>query len=155
MSVRAKKSSKSSRIQSQAVNRTKAALQDLPEKAAGLISLQEAIHQLRAPLKAALNKGYSYQELAAMLQQQGISISRSTLRSYLALDKQQNSRNSRSGKAESRKMEEISEITSNVAEILVPSRIDISASSGDRSFWNAYQASLRDREEVYRCLAES
>ncbi|MFM7427964.1 MAG: hypothetical protein ACKO7W_23700 [Elainella sp.] len=61
--------------------------QDLPGQKEWL-SLQEAISQLRAPLEAALAKGYSYEELAVMLQQQGISIRASVLKSYLASGKQ-------------------------------------------------------------------
>jgi hypothetical protein len=69
-------------------------LQSLPEKSKEDLSLKEAIDKLREPLQAALAKGYSYQDLAAQLEKQGIKISATTLKNYLPSGK-------RSGKSQS------------------------------------------------------
>lgn len=88
MSEKTRQPSRTARVQPGIVNSTRTSLQDLPEKAKETISLQEAVRQLRAPLKSALGKGYSYQELATLLQQHKISIRASTLKSYLTSGKQ-------------------------------------------------------------------
>ncbi|MDX2211674.1 MAG: type I secretion C-terminal target domain-containing protein [Oculatellaceae cyanobacterium bins.114] len=53
------------------------------------VSLKEAVHQLQDSLEAALVKGYSYEELADLLQQEGIPISSSSLKNYLASTRRQ------------------------------------------------------------------
>jgi hypothetical protein len=69
-------------------------LQSLPENPKEDLSLKEVIDKLREPLQAALAKGYSYQDLAAQLEKQGIHISATTLKNYLPSGR-------RSGKAQS------------------------------------------------------
>ncbi|MBW4518153.1 MAG: hypothetical protein KME16_00265 [Scytolyngbya sp. HA4215-MV1] len=64
-------------------------LQQLPEKPKENLSLREAINQLRDQLKAALIKGYSYEDLAKMLTGKGIEISPSTLKNYVPSGKRQ------------------------------------------------------------------
>ncbi|MGG6294341.1 hypothetical protein ACQ4M4_07960 [Leptolyngbya sp. AN02str] len=59
-------------------------LKDLPEKPKELWSLREAIDQLQDTIKSALDRGYSHEEVSAMLTEQGIKISPSSLKSYLA-----------------------------------------------------------------------
>lgn len=105
MLVRTSRKFRTVRIKTRTVRQTKASLQDLPEKKGELVSLQEAIHQLRFPIEAALAEGYSYPELAAILQRQGIFISAPTLRRYLFSDRRQvalskDSKNSKSKSAE-------------------------------------------------------
>ncbi|MDX2231485.1 MAG: hypothetical protein NW220_17750 [Leptolyngbyaceae cyanobacterium bins.349] len=58
-------------------------LQELPEKPKEDLSLREAVGQMQESLKAALAKGYSYEELAQMLAGQGIQISAFTLKNYV------------------------------------------------------------------------
>lgn len=149
------KRSKSGRVQAETVSQATSSLQSIPEKKKELISLQEAIHQLRVPIEAALGKGYSYQELAAMLQQQGILISVSTLRNYLSLSRQQTSIGKASKKLRSRSLKDRSKRPSSTVEVFISSKAEISSYTVGHDFWNAYQESLKEREEVYRRLAES
>lgn len=146
---------KSGRIHLNLVRQAEASLQDLPEKKNGLLSLQEAIHQLREPLKMALSKGYTYQELVNLLLQKGIAISESTLKNYLASGRHRISKNGDSGQPTHRNLEQIVEKSNSTVEELVPSRIDVSSYNVGQDFWAAYQASLQEREEVYRRLAQS
>lgn len=154
MPDKTRKPSKSDRIQARIASQTRESLQDLPAKME-LLSLQEAIHQLRAPLEAALSKGYSYQELAGILQQQGVSISTSALKNCLTSGRQQNSRATASNKLRAKSSKKPSETPSSTVEVFIPSKTDISSYTVRRDFWSAYQESLREREEVYRRLAES
>lgn len=155
MPNRTRKNSRSGKIQPRISSRTRASLQDLPARKRELISLQEAIYQLRIPLKAALNKGYSYSELADLLQQKGISISVSTLRDYLTSGGQQKSRITTSSKPKDKSPPETLEKPSSDVEVFIPSKTEIASYIVGRDFWSAYQESLREREEVYRRLAES
>ncbi len=155
MPNRTRRNSRSSKIQPRIISKTRASLQDLPAGKQELLSLQEAIYQLRAPLKAALTKGYSYSELAGLLQQKGISISESTLKNYLASGSQQKSRIATSSKPKDKSSPETLEKSSSNVEVFIPSKTEIVSYTVGRDFWSAYQESLREREEVYRRLAES
>lgn len=155
MSTRNKNHSRSGRIQPEAIRQTKASLQDLPEKKKGLLSLQEAICQLHDPLKTALDKGYTYQELAVMLQNQGIAITESTLKNYYFASAKQSARCEGSSKARNGSAKSTSEQVSHPVETSIPSRVNVSSYNVCQDFLGAYQASLQEREEVYRRLAES
>jgi hypothetical protein len=61
-----------------------AALRALPEKPKETWSLRESVFLLKDTISDALNKGYSYAEVAKMLTQQGVEISASSLKSYLS-----------------------------------------------------------------------
>jgi hypothetical protein len=148
------KHSRSARIHRRTVSLTKASLQALPEKNE-LLSLQEAIRQLHGPLEAALSKGYSYRELATVLQQRGISISTPTLKNYLTSARQQDSRITASSKLRNKNSKNSPEKPSSAVEVFIPSKTEISSYTVGCDFWSAYQESLREREEVYRRLAES
>lgn len=65
------------------------ALQDLPEKTKEKLSLREAVDVLRDHITAALDKGYSYEDIAVMLAKQGVSIAPSSLKHYLARSNRQ------------------------------------------------------------------
>jgi hypothetical protein len=58
-------------------------LDSLPEKPKEAFSLRAAVDRLREPIRAALAKGYTYEEVAALLAKQGIAISPSTLKNYV------------------------------------------------------------------------
>lgn len=62
-------------------------LQALPEKPKEDLSLKEAALKLKDPLQAALAKGYTYPELAALLKDRGIRISAATLKNYIPTGK--------------------------------------------------------------------
>ncbi len=74
-------------------------LKDLPEKPKDSWSLREAIEQLQDSIKAALDRGYTHEEVSEMLTQKGIRISPSSLKSYLAAT----SRNRAAGDSPKRK----------------------------------------------------
>ncbi len=57
-------------------------LDQLKEKPKEELTLRESIYFLRDKIKSALKKGYSYQELSGILEEQGILISASTLKQY-------------------------------------------------------------------------
>ncbi|MDJ0536732.1 MAG: hypothetical protein QNJ70_30305 [Xenococcaceae cyanobacterium MO_207.B15] len=58
-------------------------LGQLKEKPKEELTLRESIYFLRDKLKSALKKGYSYEDLSDILEEQGILISASTLKQYL------------------------------------------------------------------------
>ena len=74
---------KASLVKQTAIEETNAFLQDLPDKPKEELSLKEAIELMRDPLRSSLAKGYTYQELAAMLTEKGIKISAFTLKNYV------------------------------------------------------------------------
>ncbi|MBF2029616.1 MAG: hypothetical protein IGS48_23130 [Oscillatoriales cyanobacterium C42_A2020_001] len=77
------KRSKASAVKQASIKDTNAFLQSLPEKPKEELSLREAIDQMRDSVRGALAKGYTYQELAAMLTEKGIKISAFTLKNYV------------------------------------------------------------------------
>lgn len=74
----------SAMLQKSVIDGASTALQQLPEKPKQQVSLKEAIAVLRDSIVAALDLGYTYEEVAAMLSQQGVKISSTTLKSYLS-----------------------------------------------------------------------
>lgn len=83
MAAATTKRSKSSAVKQASIKDTNAFLQSLPEKPKETLSLREAVEQMRDSVKGALAKGYTYQELAAMLTDHGIRISAFTLKNYV------------------------------------------------------------------------
>jgi hypothetical protein len=61
----------------------------LPEKPKETYTLREAVAQLDTPIRTALGRGYSYNEIAAMLSEHEIAISAFSLKRYLSLNKVQ------------------------------------------------------------------
>lgn len=59
-------------------------LQELPPKPKDELSLKEAIAEMYENITAALNRGYNHAEISEVLKGQGLQISSSTLKSYLA-----------------------------------------------------------------------
>ncbi len=58
-------------------------LDNLSEKKQKEMTLRQSVHFLRDKLQKALKKGYTYQDLSEILQQQEILISAATLKQYL------------------------------------------------------------------------
>ena len=71
-------------ISQSTLDQAQSALQQLPEKPKENLSLKEAIASLQTTITTALSRGYSYEEVAAMLSEQGVKISPTSLKSYLA-----------------------------------------------------------------------
>ncbi|MGK7936876.1 MAG: hypothetical protein AB4206_13930 [Xenococcaceae cyanobacterium] len=81
-------------------------LGQLKEKPKEELTLRESIYFLRDKLKSALKKGYSYQDLSEILEEQQIRVSASTLKQYLTeINKESASRRkkSKSGQSQSTK----------------------------------------------------
>ncbi len=81
-------------------------LGQLKEKPKEELTLRESIYFLRDKIKSALKKGYSYQDLSEILEEQGILISASTLKQYLTeINKESAARRkrSKSGKSQTSK----------------------------------------------------
>ncbi len=78
-------------------------LSQLKEKPKKELTLRESIYFLRDKLKSALKKGYSYQDLSEILEEQQILISASTLKQYLTeINKESVSRRKRSKSRQSK-----------------------------------------------------
>jgi hypothetical protein len=92
MAAATSKRPKSASVKNASLEQTGAFLQALPEKPKEELSLKEAIAQLQEPMRAALAKGYSYQELAAMLAETGIHISAFTLKNYVPSGKRRSNK---------------------------------------------------------------
>jgi hypothetical protein len=80
---------KAATVSRDAVDQARSLLQQLPEKPKDTLSLRETVAQLQDQIKAALAKGYSYEEVAQLLSGQGISISASTLKNYIPSSRRQ------------------------------------------------------------------
>ncbi len=83
MALQPRKRSRSTIVNADSVEQASLFLQELPEKQKENLSLREAVGQMQDSIKAALNKGYTYDELAKMLASQGIQISAFTLKNYV------------------------------------------------------------------------
>jgi hypothetical protein len=89
MATATRSSSSTTGVNSTAVEQVRTALEALPEKPKVELSLREAVEQMQESLKAALERGYRYEELAKLLSEQGIHVSALTLRQYLRSGKEQ------------------------------------------------------------------
>lgn len=83
------KRSKTMSVRKTSVDQASTFLQNLPEKIKENVSLREAVDRLQEPIKAALAKGYSYDDLSMMLSDKGVEISASTLKNYVPSGKRQ------------------------------------------------------------------
>jgi hypothetical protein len=79
-----KKSIVAIKVEATAVDQIGSLLAELPERPSAEFSLREAVNELQEPLRAALAKGYSHEELAKILNDNDIKIRVSTLKHYLA-----------------------------------------------------------------------
>jgi type I site-specific restriction-modification system R (restriction) subunit len=76
-------------VQQTAIQQATSLLEQLPEKPKEIWTLKEAIDLLQDSISTALKRGYNYEEVAAMLADQGIQISISSLKRYLASTKKE------------------------------------------------------------------
>jgi len=83
MSLAPRKRTRATTVSPESVEQAATFLEELPDKPKEDLSLREAVGQMQDSLKAALAKGYSYEELAQMLGNQGIQISAFTLKNYV------------------------------------------------------------------------
>ncbi len=73
-------------------------LEQLEEKPKEELSVRESIYFLRDKLRSALKKGYSYQVLSEILEEQEILISAATLKQYLTESSKETAKSRRSAK---------------------------------------------------------
>lgn len=76
-------------------------LESLPEKPKEFWSLRETIAQLQEPITVALDRGYSYEEIAKILADHDIAISVFSLKRYLSMSRTQ--ANAGSGRGQGRR----------------------------------------------------
>lgn len=76
-------------VKQDVVQQARGFLESLPEKPKDDFSVREAVDHLREELQAALARGYSYQDLAQILNGKGIKITVSTLKNYIPSGKRQ------------------------------------------------------------------
>lgn len=70
-------------VSRKALDKIAQSLAELPEKKPSELSYREAVFEQIGTLLAALERGYSYEDLAAVFSNGGIQISTSTLKRYL------------------------------------------------------------------------
>lgn len=87
MATRTNRRIKKVNVTKESIDQVNSILQDLPEKPKEKLSLREAVDHLQDQIKDALAKGYSYEDVAVMLTEQGIKISPSTLKRYVPAGK--------------------------------------------------------------------
>jgi hypothetical protein len=71
-------------IKKSALDKTVAELKKLPTKPKDVFSLRDAVYEIYADIQSVLAKGYSFDEVAALLSKGGIEIKGITLKQYLA-----------------------------------------------------------------------
>ena len=74
-------------------------LDQLEQKPKEELSVRESIYFLRDKLRSALKKGYSYQDLSEILEEQEIIISAATLKQYLTESSKEATKSRRSAKS--------------------------------------------------------
>jgi len=80
---------KTTLVQQSVIQQVETLLLALPEKKAEEVSVRGAVHQLQDQLKSALERGYRHEELVGILAEQGINLTATTLKAYLAPGKRQ------------------------------------------------------------------
>jgi type IV secretory pathway VirJ component len=79
-----RRSSASASVSNDAIASARSNLNELSEKPKEKLSLREAIGELHESITAALDRGYSYEEVVEILSTQGVTITVASLKRYLA-----------------------------------------------------------------------
>ena len=150
--------SESEEIQPETIQQVKNILQNLATKTQTAISVEEAIDQLRDSLETALVKGYSYEELADLLQQEGIPISSSSLENYLASTKRRTPENKTfaTPKLSDRQLQKIQELAQMYGipyEVLLSKSLEDWANFPESDSDETTEYVLTKNAELYRRLA--
>jgi hypothetical protein len=83
MPTQSKRTRSSAVVSKSSIEQATAFLNELPEKPKQALSLREAVEMMRGLVTDALSKGYSFEEVAEMLTEKGITITPSSLKYYL------------------------------------------------------------------------
>lgn len=123
MATSANRRIKSANVTNQAIDQANSLLQNLPEKPKEVMSLREAVDELQEDIRAALGKGYSYDEIADILSSNGIEISVTTLKRYAPAGRGKRKatatktrRRTRKGEDDSSALDEVDGVDSDVTE---------------------------------------
>jgi alanyl-tRNA synthetase len=100
MATSRKRSSGSTPISKSAIDQATSVLQGLPEKEKDTLSLRDAVELLQDSIVDSLSKGYSHEEVAAMLTERGVTINAPSLKYYLTALRR---KNKTSGRAKTRR----------------------------------------------------
>ncbi|MBF2003563.1 MAG: hypothetical protein IGS50_07485 [Synechococcales cyanobacterium C42_A2020_086] len=98
MTTATRRPSNSTPVTQTAIEQAAQALQSLPDKPKENLSLREAVELMQDSITAALDKGYTYEDVADMLGDQGMKIAPSSLRYYLARSKRQTQPKAKAGR---------------------------------------------------------
>jgi hypothetical protein len=80
-----RRAASSKKISQENIQDVVSSLQNLPAREMDVPSLREAVALLQDPINTALDRGYSYEEVTEVLQNQGIKVSVSSLKRYLSI----------------------------------------------------------------------
>lgn len=97
MATTTRRRSKTTNLTRQVIDQVGELLRELPEKPKEKLSLREAVDQLQDQIKATLANGYSYDEVATMLTNQGIEISAATLKRYVPAGRNKSAKRAATG----------------------------------------------------------
>lgn len=98
-----KRSSAAAAVTKSAIAEASTLLKELPEKPKNNWSLREAVSLLQESITEALDRGYTYEEVAVLLGKQGVSIAAPSLKRYLAAVKRDKGSTRRGGRGKSNK----------------------------------------------------
>ena len=91
-------------------------LEQLESKPVEELTLRDSIYFMRDKLNSALKKGYNYQDLSSILEDQGILVSAATLKQYLTDIKKQSSRRKKSNSSSRANKKTLKNVTSSSSE---------------------------------------
>lgn len=100
MATSRKRSSGSTPVSKSAIEQATSILKGLPEKTKDTLSLRDAVELLQDSIVDSLSKGYSHEEVAAMLSEKGVTINAPSLKYYLTALRR---KNKTSGRAKTRR----------------------------------------------------
>ncbi|MBD3881454.1 hypothetical protein IFO70_06785 [Phormidium tenue FACHB-886] len=103
MATTRKRSSAAAAVTKSAIAEASTLLKELPEKPKNNWSLREAVSLLQESITEALDRGYTYEEVAVLLGKQGVSIAAPSLKRYLAAVKRDKGSTRRGGRGKSNK----------------------------------------------------
>jgi hypothetical protein len=89
-------------VKRQAIEQSREILRQLPEKEREELALREAIFEMLAEIEGVLARGYSFDEVAGILSQNGVEIRGATLKQYLREARKSRSRKHSRSSAKSR-----------------------------------------------------
>ena len=129
-------------------------LEQLEEKPKSELTLRESISFLKDKLESALKKGYNYQDLSSILEEQGIVVSAATLKQYLTdIGKKSGSRRKNTKSSPKANQKKAINVTDNSSKAASSSKD--TASSSNKELESTKQAVKSDSSSPTSSLSES